>query len=683
MLLLSLNFTFSGCVTYGDYPELGFCSTELQFVVITPFVPDSGHLNSYVVLFGNLSSMRLSWLSINSTDDTAKENAIPNSIRLGSDMFLLQDSSDTPLFFSNTLQNLAVADFTGDGSYDILVGGNSIIGSDAYLMMYMDFSEGLSSYYNGNPGWQPVSMRIEGKPLRDISIAVADVDKNGLYDFLVCGKDPEDGSYKMRLFVNEGPGRDPQHGFNYHILEATSSFGLVGNIKFIDVNNDGMPDIVGYGKFQDGFIGLKVFLNDFDSSEGEVFPFREVARFSMVGNVNRELFDYDFGAVMGGIAVTRAPDWDVYVAVSAWSTDPNESASYLTVFRIHPVDENRVEINELMLDEKDSSSTEKYSSVPSFMKTGPFEGFDSLYVSTFRLPSGPYTTHIYSVIENLETHTFTDAGGDFYIVPFLYTATRNVVNVYGSTSYPSRSSLLTFRRSGTDLAVLYIDSDDLWYVHDGSGIKDFDVRFSSVGNTLFLTVEFSCVEEEWANFEVRVNMYVESGIGDVGLGGLALSPDSCNRIFDGGFSEDYDLGRFATSGWGSNGVVVVVSIFHARNVPSAIRVLYVPVIFFDPEREFQIVSNVVVGWGSVVFSVPSDLVSLHDKPDFIILDPRRRFFKKVPLDAVDMAEIEWSARTVFSVCVSRLLPSTGVYLIEVRWKGGRFQIPFFYIATSM
>ncbi len=144
-------------------------------------------------------------------------------------------------------------DANGDGYPDLwVVGGGNQIPTSA-----MSNTDRL--YLNDGKGHFSFSEKAFQQQLWDKScIAVADVDKDGDMDVFI-GQLADQKKYGLPMdsyfYLNDGKG-------NFKIAEKETinlrKLGAVTSAKFIDVNNDGWPDLIVTGEW----MGIKIFMND-------------------------------------------------------------------------------------------------------------------------------------------------------------------------------------------------------------------------------------------------------------------------------------------------------------------------------------------------------------------------------------------------------------------------------------
>ena len=160
-------------------------------------------------------------------------------------------------------------DLDNDGDLDIVLSGNSAAGPAT-----------LVYYYVGDGNFSLVST-----PLPDLAqshLDFADFDRDGYKDLLISGQNAS-GFSSISLYRNLDGESFEETGFNFENL-------IGGDVSFVEVNNDGYPDISLTGESTTG-ISTLIYLNNEGNSFVEAFAFAGIKEGNMAwGDYNNDGF---------------------------------------------------------------------------------------------------------------------------------------------------------------------------------------------------------------------------------------------------------------------------------------------------------------------------------------------------------------------------------------------------------
>ena len=138
--------------------------------------------------------------------------------------------------------NMAFADFNGDGYPDMLALGDK--DTNGFVKVLLNDKAGSFEEIE-NTGFVPVHYS---------NIAIADVDRDGDQDILICGA-KDYWTPISKLYINDGFGRFTE--------ETSNPFAGVkgGAIAFQDIDGDNAPDVILTGENEQGIPVVKLYLN--------------------------------------------------------------------------------------------------------------------------------------------------------------------------------------------------------------------------------------------------------------------------------------------------------------------------------------------------------------------------------------------------------------------------------------
>jgi len=144
----------------------------------------------------------------------------------GSGNFTLTNAN-IPAKINLTYASIAMADIDGDDDPDLLLTGMDGSDSQIKMALYKNNGSGVFTKVN-NPGIEPV---FTGGAVFE------DIDNDGDSDLMMMGADPLYAKV-AKLYRNDGSG-------NFTVIANTPFIGAqYGDVKFADVNNDGLKDVL-------------------------------------------------------------------------------------------------------------------------------------------------------------------------------------------------------------------------------------------------------------------------------------------------------------------------------------------------------------------------------------------------------------------------------------------------------
>lgn len=181
----------------------------------------------------------------------------PNQLLLGTgDGFT--DVSDTLPDVFDFSHNAGIGDIEGDGDIDIYV--SNCCGSTSVTRPYLLLNNG-SGVFEMNTSRLPMSLSGDN-PISSFSAEVADLDGDNFPE-LILGRLNAQGATQSRIFWNDGRGNFSDASIT--ILPDPSIFGEPDNtqaieVRAIDVNGNGLNDLLIHALNANGFTGISVQL---------------------------------------------------------------------------------------------------------------------------------------------------------------------------------------------------------------------------------------------------------------------------------------------------------------------------------------------------------------------------------------------------------------------------------------